>query len=230
MDAIAHNWALVQERVARAAAAAGRDAAEIEVIAVTKTRPAAAVEAALAVGVRDLGENRVQEAQGKKPQVSGQARWHLIGHLQRNKAGSAVELFDVIQSVDSPRLADALERRAAEAARSVEVLLQVNTAGAAQQGGVEPAAALALAQHVAGREHLRLRGLMTIAAFSDDTDEVRGCFRQLRQLGSRIGAQHLDGVEVRWLSMGMSGDYELAIEEGANMIRVGTAIFGPRSA
>lgn len=228
MDAIAHNWAQVQERVARAAAAAGRGAAEIEVIAVTKTRPAAAVEAALDAGVRGVGENRVQEAQGKKPLVSGQARWHLIGHLQRNKAGQAIELFDVIQSVDSPRLADALERRAAGAARRLEVLIQVNTAGAAQQGGVEPAAALSLARHVADQEHLRLRGLMTIAAFSDDTDEARRCFRQLRELGARIEAQHLDDVEMRWLSMGMSGDYELAIEEGSNMIRVGTAIFGPR--
>jgi pyridoxal phosphate enzyme (YggS family) len=230
MDAIAQNWAEVQERVARAAAAAGRDATEIEVVAVTKTRPAEAVEAALAAGVREVGENRVQEADGKKPQVSGPARWHLIGHLQRNKAGRAVELFDLIQSIDSTRLADAVGRRAAAVGRPVEVLLQVNTAGAAQQGGVEPAAALSLARHVAGLEHLRLRGLMTIAALTDDTGAVRRCFRQLRELRGAIDSAHLDGVDMRWLSMCMSSDYELAIEEGANMLRIGSAIFGPRAA
>ena len=243
MDAIARNWSQVQKRVARAAASAGRDAADIAVIAVSKTRPADVVERALAAGVTDLGENRVQEAGAKKPQVSGQgtpgqglagqARWHLIGHLQRNKAGPAVELFDVVQSVDSPRLADSLERalgrRAGEADRRLEVLVQVNTAGATQQGGVEPAAVLDLARHVAGLEHLQLRGLMTIAAFSDDTEEVRSCFRQLRDLRDRIAAEHLEGVEMRWLSMGMSGDFELAIEEGATMVRIGSAIFGPRS-
>jgi len=230
MDAIAQNWARVRERVARAAAATGRDAAQIDIVAVTKTRPAAVVEAALAAGVGDVGENRVQEADTKRPQVHGAARWHLIGHLQRNKAGRAIELFDLIQSVDSQRLADALERRAAEAEHPVEVLVQVNTAGAAQQGGVAPDETVALVRHVAGLEFLQVRGLMTIAAFSDDTDEVRACFRRLRKLRDRVASEGLDGVEMRWLSMGMSGDYELAIEEGSNMVRVGTAIFGPRGA
>ena len=230
MDAIAQNWARVRERVARAAAATGRDAAQIDIVAVTKTRPAAVVEAALAAGVGDVGENRVQEADTKRPQVHGAARWHLIGHLQRNKAGRAIELFDLIQSVDSQRLADALERRAAEAEHPVEVLVQVNTAGAAQQGGVAPDETVALLRHVAGLEFLQVRGLMTIAAFSDDTDEVRACFRRLRKLRDRVASEGLDGVEMRWLSMGMSGDYELAIEEGSNMVRVGTAIFGPRGA
>ncbi|MFH1569504.1 MAG: YggS family pyridoxal phosphate-dependent enzyme [Gemmatimonadota bacterium] len=228
MESVAQNWAAVQERIARAAGAAGRDPAAIHVVAVTKTRTAAEVDAALAAGVALVGENRVQEAQAKRPRVSGAARWHLIGHLQRNKAARALELFDVIQSLDDPRLADALERRAAETGRTVEVLLQVNTAGAASQSGVSPEATPALAEHVAGLGHLQLRGLMTIAAFTDEVADVRRCFRDLRRLAAQVEARRLEGVEMRYLSMGMSGDFEIAIAEGSNMVRIGTAIFGAR--
>ena len=184
--------------------------------------------AALEAGVTDVGENRVQEAGPKKEAVEAPGRWHLVGGLQRNKAGRAVEIFDVVQSVDSLRLAEALSRRAAAAGRTLEVLLQVNTAGAEHQGGVDPGGLPALAETTAALEGLRLRGLMTIAAHSAEEERVRACFRRLRDLGRRLAGSMPAGMTT--LSMGMSGDYEMAIEEGATMIRVGTAVFGPRPA
>jgi PLP dependent protein len=226
MDHIPRNWLELNERVAVAAKRAGRSAAEITIVAVTKTRSAEQVSAALAAGVTDVGENRTQEAEGKRGKVHGAARWHLIGQLQRNKAGRAVDLFDVVQSVDSSRLADALNRRAAESERCLEMLLQVNTSGAGHQGGVEPDQLPVLLDHVADLEHLRVSGLMTIAAHSDNKEDVRGCFRRLYGLAQEHrhhGPSCLDA-----LSMGMSGDFEIAIEEGATMIRVGTVLFGER--
>ncbi|HJP29853.1 MAG TPA: YggS family pyridoxal phosphate-dependent enzyme [Candidatus Latescibacteria bacterium] len=227
MDAIARNWKALNERVADAAERAGRSASEITIVAVTKTRTADEVSAALAAGVTDVGENRVQEAASKREQVTGVARWHMVGQLQRNKAGQAVDIFDVVHSVDGSRLADALARRAAEAEREIEVLLQVNTSGAAQQAGVEMAAFPALLEHVAGLDHLRLRGLMTIAAHSDDVEVIRSCFARLGDLAQKH--RQTDSVRLDVLSMGMSGDFEIAIEMGATMIRVGTVLFGERS-
>jgi pyridoxal phosphate enzyme (YggS family) len=226
MDHISGNWRELNERVADAASRAGRSASEISIIAVTKTRSFEEVSAALAAGVSDVGENRVQEAGPKRAQVPGTARWHLIGQLQRNKAGRAVDIFDVVQSVDSIRLADSLNRHAAEADRCLETLLQVSTSGAGQQGGVTPEELPALLDHAAGLDHLRVRGLMTIAAHSDNKDEVRGCFRRLHALAQEH--RHRGPRSLDTLSMGMSGDYELAIEEGATMIRVGTVLFGER--
>ena len=228
MDRIAHNWRRLEERIARAAECAGRDPGEVEVVAVAKTRSAAEVEAAIRAGVRHIGENKVQEADAKKGQVDMAAEWHFVGHLQTNKAGKAMALFDLIQSVDDSRIAAALDRRAAEAGRPQEILVQVNTSGAAQQHGASPEELMPLAEEISSLSHLRLRGLMTIAEFSDDAAQVRSCFRRLRELGERLAAARLEGVDMRYLSMGMSGDFELAIAEGANMVRLGTAIFGPR--
>ena len=228
MNPIARNWEEVRRRVAEAAERSGRGPDEVQVVVVTKGRRAGEVAAALEAGVTDVGENRVQEAGPKKEAVEAPARWHLVGGLQRNKAGRAVEIFDVVQSVDSLRLAEALSRRAAAAGRTLEVLLQVNTAGAEHQGGVDPGGLPALAETVAALEGLRLRGLMTIAAHSAEEERVRACFRRLRDLGRRLAGSMSAGMTT--LSMGMSGDYEMAIEEGATMIRVGTAVFGPRPA
>lgn len=229
MDAIARNWHDLELRIARAAERAGRQPDGVEVVAVTKTRSAEEVDAAICAGLRHVGENRVQEAAAKRPGVRGEARWHLVGSLQRNKAGGAVELFDMVQSVDSARLADALDRRAAGRGRRLDVLLQVNTSGAPQQGGLPAALVPALVVHVAALPHLRVRGLMTIADHGVGEARVRACFRQLRELAGRVEASGPPGIDLSVLSMGMSGDFELAIEEGSTMIRVGTAIFGPRS-
>jgi len=225
MKTINKNWQALQERIARAAQQVDRDPEEIAVIAVTKTRSAEQVDAAIASGLTLVGENRVQETETKKNQVRGQAQWHLIGPLQRNKASKAAALFDVVQSVDSTRLADALNRHAGELQRRLDVLVQVNTSGAVQQGGVDPLGVQPLAAHIADLQHLRFQGLMTIGAHTNEEAQIRACFCRLRQLGAELKTA---GAEMRYLSMGMSGDFELAIAEGANMLRLGTIIFGPR--
>ena len=229
MDAIRANWHALQERITRAALAAGRAPEEIEVVAVTKTRTPQEVEAALNCGLRAVGENRVQEAAAKKHQVQLEARWHLIGQLQTNKAAKAVELFDLVESVDNLRLAAELDRRAGLASRTLEVLIQANTSGAPQQGGVAPEQLPELAAQLVALPHLRLRGLMTIGALSPEEQVVRACFGQLRQLRDQLVSQF---PQADWglLSMGMSGDFELAIAEGANLLRLGTALFGARQA
>jgi pyridoxal phosphate enzyme (YggS family) len=229
MESIRENWLRLQDRIGAAAARAGRDPATIEVVAITKTCTSAQVDAAIEAGLRRVGENRVQEAEAKRPQVRSAACWHLVGHLQGNKAGKAARLFDVVESVDEAGLAAALDRRAAQANRWVEVLIQVNTSGQPHQSGVAPPGVRPLVEEVAALPHLRLRGLMTIAVQSpDDLAPVRGCFARLRQLRDELAAARLPGVDLPWLSMGMSGDYELAIAEGATLLRLGTAIFGPR--
>ncbi|MBM3278987.1 MAG: YggS family pyridoxal phosphate-dependent enzyme [Candidatus Handelsmanbacteria bacterium] len=229
MDAIRANWQALQERISRAALAAGRDPAGIEVVAVTKTRTPQEVEAALGCGLRTFGENRVQEAAAKKVQVRLPARWHLIGHLQGNKAGKAVELFDLVESVDSLRLGAELDRRAGLVGHPLEILIQVNTSGAPQQSGAAPEQLPELAAQLASLPHLRLRGLMTIGALSPDEAAVRSCFARLRRLRDQLAGQ-LPQADWSLLSMGMSGDFEWAIAEGANLLRLGTALFGARPA
>jgi len=228
MDHIRKNWELLCARIERAAGRSGRVASAIEVVAVSKTRNAREIEAAYACGLRLVGENRIQEAAAKRPQVAAPLAWHFVGHLQTNKAGPAVELFDLVHSVDSARLARALSRRAAPTGRPIEVLLQVNTAGRQCQAGVTPDQLVDLVAALAPLPHLRIRGLMTIAAHSENEAAVRGCFRALRELGEKVAQCKFAGVSMDYLSMGMSGDFELAIAEGANLLRLGTAIFGPR--
>ena len=226
MSDIQDNWTRVCDRVAEAAQRAGRQPDEITIVAVCKPRPAEDVEAALAAGVTDLGENRVQEATQKRPAIQG-GRWHLIGQLQRNKAGKAVELFDCVQSVDSPRLAKALAQRAEGSDRTMDVLIQVNTSGVEHQAGAAPDELPELADQISLSPWLRLGGLMTIASQADET-EVKRCFQSLRSCRDDLAAQRRD-LDLSTLSMGMSGDFELAIEQGSTMVRIGTAIFGTRS-
>ena len=228
MDHIRDNWELLCTRIERAAERSGHAASAIEVVAVSKTRSAGEIEAAYACGLRLVGENRIQEAAAKHPQVAAPLAWHFVGHLQTNKAGRAIELFDLVQSVDSARLAKALSRRAGQAGRTIEVLLQVNTAGSRSQAGVAPDELGDLVATLAPLPHLRIRGLMTIAAHSEDEATVRGCFRTLRALGEKVAECNFADVSMDYLSMGMSGDFELAIAEGANLLRLGTAIFGQR--
>jgi pyridoxal phosphate enzyme (YggS family) len=229
MDTIRQNWLHLQERIGRAATRCGRDPADIQVVAVTKNRSPSEVETAIRAGWALVGENRVQEAEAKKSLVQADAQWHLIGHLQANKIRKAARLFDVVQSVDSLHLAEALDQRAAQERRHVDVLVQVNTSGQAQQSGAAPDQVQDLVQRIGPLSHLRLRGLMTIGVFSpDDPAPVRACFARLRELRDQAADHRIPGGELSCLSMGMSGDFELAIAEGANLLRLGTAIFGPR--
>jgi len=220
----AERLAAVRARIEAAAGRAGRDPATVRLIGASKTVPLGVLAGAVRAGLSDLGENRVQEAEAKAPLLRADLTdgagptWHLIGHLQSNKARKAIALFDWIHSVDSPRLADALDRIAAESGRTPHVLVEVNTSGEASKEGVLPEDAPALIAHVAGLASLRLAGLMTIGPLAGDP---RPAFRLLRRLRDTAGL-----VE---LSMGMSGDFEAAIEEGATMVRVGSALFGARA-
>lgn len=208
----------VRTRIERAAARAGRSADEITLVAVTKLFPASAIQEAYALGVRDFGENYVQEFEGKFPAVESLegARFHLIGRLQSNKARRAAEIFQVIETVVSSKLA----RRLNEVALPREVMLEVKLAEEEAKSGAAPGEVPALVEAVAGCAHLRLSGLMTLPPWSDDPEASRPYFRRLRELAGRHG--------LRQLSMGMSHDLEVAIEEGSTEVRVGTALFGPR--
>jgi hypothetical protein len=226
MADLATNIANVRARIRAAAERGGRRADDVLLVAVTKTVDAARVRDAAALGLRTFGENRVQEAREKIPAVSG-GSWHLIGSLQRNKAKEAVRLFDVLESVDSEALADEVSRRAVEQERAVDVLIQVNVAREPQKHGASPEEAAAVVRRTAALPGLRLRGLMTIAPAVSDPDEVRPVFRALREL--RENLQRVLGAALPELSMGMSEDFEVAIEEGATMVRIGRAIFADRS-
>ena len=216
----------VRERVALAQAAAGWTHA-VRIIAVTKTHGPEAVRAAAEAGLDAVGENRVQEALPKQEAVSDvPIEWHLVGTLQRNKARQAVGRFALIHSVDRAELATEIDRRTASAAAQA-VLLQVNCSDEAQKGGVEPGGLLQLLEHCAGLNRVVVRGLMTMAALTDSEAEQRRAFRRLRELRDAAAAA---GHDLPELSMGMSGDYPIAVEEGATMIRLGTALFGEREA
>jgi hypothetical protein len=215
------NLGRVQEAVARACARAGRSPDHVLLIAVSKTVDAERIRLAIAAGVAALGENRVQEAREKIEALGRPVPWHLIGSLQTNKAKDAARLFDWIHSVDRLELARELSRRAHGAERTLDVLLQVNLGDEPQKGGVAPAEVKGLREAMAGLPGLRVRGLMAIPPVTESPERTRPYFRRLRELRDELGLEHL--------SMGMSADFEVAIEEGATMVRVGTAIFGPRA-
>ncbi len=229
MSTIKDNLVRVCDRISKAAERAGREASSIHLIAVSKTRPLSMIEEARGAGVTDFGENRVQEALGKIRPDDG-ARWHLIGPLQRNKAKFAVQAFDMIHSVDRLSLGRELDRRLQSMGRTMPVLIQVNTSSEETKAGVEPDRALELAGQLSTLSGLSVRGLMTIPAFTPDPDDARPAFRLLRETRDRIASAGITGVGMDILSMGMSHDFEAAIEEGADMVRVGTAIFGARPA
>jgi pyridoxal phosphate enzyme (YggS family) len=226
---LAENIARVRERIAEAAHRAGRDPAEVTLVAVSKTKPVELVEVAYNLGVTDFGENRVQEALPKIAHFHPLGlRWHLIGHLQSNKAGKVVEPFFCIHSVDSLHLAQRLSRYAQEAGKRLSILLQVNVAGEASKEGMAPGEVPELARQVAALPALAIEGLMTIAPLVENPEEVRPVFRELRRLRDRLRAE-ITASDWKHLSMGMTDDYEVAIEEGATIVRVGRAIFGERA-
>ena len=226
---IAANLTAVRARIAAACSAVGRDPGEVRLLPVSKTRPSVDVLAAFQAGVVRFGENRAQEAAAKAAELAGSGvEWAMIGHLQVNKAKLVARFASEFQALDSVELAAELDRRLLAAGRTLDVLIQVNTSGEATKSGLAAGEVAAFARRLRPFEALRVRGLMTIAAPSPDPAVVSGCFETLRTAQAALRDQGVSGQDYDELSMGMSGDFELAIQHGATVIRIGTAIFGPR--
>jgi pyridoxal phosphate enzyme (YggS family) len=224
---VAESLARVRRTISDAARGAGRDPDDVTLVAVTKTWPADVVLEAVGAGATDLGENRAQEFRDKVMRLGDRARWHFIGHLQTNKVRHVVGSCELIHSVDRLGLAESIARRAAAAGAEQAVLIEVNVAGDPNKHGVEPARAFALALEVQELKGVRVRGLMTMPPYAEDPELSRPHFKDLAALSAQLVAELPDAGA---LSMGMSHDFEVAIEEGATIVRVGTAIFGPRNA
>ena len=225
MSTIRENLSRVRERIERAAQKAGRDPKEIKLVAVSKTVEVARIKEAIEAGVSILGENYVQEAEKKIEALGKPVSWHFIGHLQSNKVRYAVRLFDVIHSIDSIPLAEELNRRAEQPDRVIKVMIEVNLSKEATKFGTDEEKVLNLAKRIQSSKHLSLEGLMTMPPYFDSPEMSRPYYVALRELKERMTKE---GIPMKELSMGMSNDFEIAIEEGATYVRVGTAIFGPR--
>jgi PLP dependent protein len=224
---VARNLEGVRARIGAACSRVGRDPATVRIVAVSKTQPAAAVVEAITAGADAIGENRVQEAATKRPLVAGATPWHLIGPLQRNKAKTALDFFDVVETVDRLEIAARLEALLASSARVLPVFVEVNVGGEAQKSGVDAAAAPALVAHVLEScPHIELRGLMTVPPYDPDPGRSRPHFAELRRIAGEIAGRF--GLPALDLSMGMSEDFEVAIEEGATVVRLGRILFGER--
>ena len=226
MDEIATHLAAIRGKITAAARRAGRDPSAVRLVAVSKTHPAGAVAAAAEAGERVFGESRVQEAREKIPACPPGLKWHFIGHLQKNKVRQALPLFSFFHSIDSPSLAQTIDRVAGENGQSVEGLLEVNISGETTKHGFTPDALRKEFPALSSLRHLRIRGLMTMAPYSDNPEDARPVFRMLRELRDELQSAHNHPLPE--LSMGMSGDFEPAIEEGATLVRVGSSIFGTR--
>jgi len=230
MNSIQENVVKVQERIAAACRRCARQPQDVKLLAISKTFPPESIREAYEAGLRDFGENRVQEAKAKRPALSDLSiTWHLVGHLQTNKAKAARELFHWVHSVDSFRLAQKLDQATASGGGRLPLLLEVNLGGEESKAGVEEAEIIQLAEQVSRLATLEVRGLMVIPPFIADPEEVRPYFRRLRELAQTIDSRNFANVSMQELSMGMSHDFEVAIEEGATIVRVGTAIFGARA-
>jgi PLP dependent protein len=230
---IAENIAEIRERIARAARRAGRNSDDITLMGVSKTFPAERIREAYAAGLRVFGENRVQEFAGKAGALDdlADAEWHLIGHLQTNKTAKAAELFHAVDSVDSVRMAEKLNAFAQSATKTLSVLIEINVGGESAKSGIAPGSDELdqLLQGAVRWANLDIRGLMTVPPYTEDPEDARPYFRQLRQIRDSIAARALPRINMNVVSMGMSHDFEVAIEEGATCVRVGTAIFGERT-
>ncbi len=230
---IASNLSAIHDRIARAAQRAGRNAGDVALMAVSKTQPAAKIIEAYKAGQHLFGENRVQEFSEKAAALAsmGDAHFHMIGHLQSNKAPKAAELFHAVDSLDSAKLAERLNAAAEKLGKTLEVLIEINVGGEEAKSGLAPNSPQ-LEEIFAGAPtwtHLHIRGLMTVPPFTEDPEEARAYFRQLRELRDHLAARNLPGLRLGVLSMGMSHDFEVAIEEGSTCVRIGTAIFGDRA-
>lgn len=227
--ALQENLADVEKNICAACVRAGRKREDVTLIAVSKTKPVEMLQTVYDCGIRQFGENKVQELCDKIEVLPADIQWHMIGHLQTNKVKYLIGKTALIHSVDSLHLAQEIEKQAAKKDAVVLVLVEVNIAQEESKFGVAKEEAIALVRSIAALPHLRIEGLMTIAPFVDDPEDNRMYFRQIRQLSVDIAAENIDNVRMNVLSMGMTGDYQVAIEEGATMVRVGTGIFGERN-
>lgn len=225
---VIENLKQVEAKIEAACKRAGRNRSEVTLIAVSKTKPEAMIEEAYGVGQRDFGENKVQEICRKKDLLPEDIRWHMIGHLQRNKVRQVLGKACLIHSVDSLRLAQTISQEAEKKNLEIPILVEVNVAQEESKFGVTTEETIALIREIADLPHIQIRGLMTIAPFVENPEENRPIFRKLKQLSVDIDAKNINNVNMSVLSMGMTNDYEVAIEEGATMVRVGTGIFGER--
>jgi pyridoxal phosphate enzyme (YggS family) len=222
----AENLETIQKRIRAACDRAGREPNSVTLLAVSKTHPPETISAMAGLGLIYFGENKVQEAKAKTPLCPGKLRWHFIGHLQSNKCRDAVELFEMIQSVDSLPLAQEISRRAEQSAKTMPVLLEVNVAGEASKFGYRPEQLIAELKEINALPRIEIHGLMAVPPWTPDAENSRPHFRRLREL--KMECEQILGAPLPHLSMGMSGDFEVAIEEGATIVRIGTALFGPR--
>ena len=229
MSEIRDNLEIVRRRIEEACQRAGRDASEVTLIAVSKTKPVPMLEEAYEGGARDFGENKVQEIQAKYGSLPDDVRWHMIGHLQRNKVKYIVGQVALIHSVDSYRLAEEINIQAKKKNIIVPILVEVNIAHEESKFGISEEDAIQLVEEIAELENVRIKGLMTIAPYVENAEDNRLYFRKIKDLSVDIAAKNIDNVSMEILSMGMTGDYMVAIEEGATMVRVGTGIFGERN-
>ena len=224
---LAANFDLIQQRINTACLRAGREPASVALLAVSKGQPQESVRAAAATGQVWFGESKVQEARAKIPLCPGHLRWHMIGHLQSNKCRDAVHFFEMIESVDSLALAQEINKWAEKSGKTMRVLLEANIAGESSKFGYQPDALLADLEQLNALRKLEIHGLMTVAPWSPEPEKARTVFRQLRELKGRC--ESFLGVSLPQLSMGMSGDFEVAIEEGSTLVRIGASLFGPRA-
>ena len=226
MGTVKDNLETINKKIKEAALKVNRDPQEIKLVAVTKTATLEQIKEAIKEGVKIIGENKVQEAKGKCQVLTTEVKWHLIGHLQTNKVKYAVEIFDLIHSVDSIKLAKEIDKRSVQFKKTIDVLIEVNISGEETKYGYNPEKVEAFLKEISEFSGIRVRGLMTIAPISKNKEEVRPYFRRLRELSERIRDKNIKNIKMDYLSMGMTDDFEIAIEEGANMVRIGRGIFG----
>ena len=227
VDIAANCWKVL-DRINEAAAKCGRDPSQIQLLAASKTQSVSRIQQAIEAGVRLFGENYVQEAKIKREAVKDPVEWHMIGHLQRNKVKAALELFDLIESLDNAELARELDKEGKKRGKTVRAFVEVNLGGEESKSGIPKEKVVALLQEAGKLSHLRIEGLMVVPPFRENSEEVRPYFRVLRELQTELMALKITNVDLQELSMGMTHDYPVAIEEGATLVRIGTAIFGPR--
>ena len=225
---IEENIRSLKENIAKIAEKVGRNPEEIEIVAVSKTVEVERIKEALRCGIKIIGENKIQEAEEKFSKISEKFGKHLVGHLQTNKVKKAIGFFDMMQSLDSLKLANEISKRASESGKVMEVLVEVNTSGEESKFGIRPDEVLDFVKNISQLKGIRVKGLMTVGLFTSDFEKVRPCFRILKEIYERIKSENMPGIDMKYLSMGMTSDYEVAIEEGSNMLRIGTAIFGER--
>lgn len=226
---VKENLQLVEQNIISACEKSGRDRSEVTLIAVSKTKPVSLIEEAYDCDIRDFGENKVQEINEKYPVMNKDIRWHLIGHLQRNKVKYIIDKVALIHSVDSVRLAEQIQHEAEKANVIMDILVQVNVANEDTKFGLKPEETEDVIRTISKFPNIRIKGLMTIAPFTDNPEDNRPYFKNLKQLAVDIEEKNIDNVTMDCLSMGMTGDYQVAIEEGSTMVRVGTGIFGERN-